>query len=69
MDRLLSVQEVAHRLGTGVRFPRRLVEERRITFVKVGRHVRIPESAVEAFVSANTVEPVVLRPMGLGRAA
>ncbi|MBQ0847716.1 excisionase family DNA-binding protein [Streptomyces sp. BH-SS-21] len=69
MDRLLSVQEVADRLSTGVRFPRRLIEERRITFVKIGRHVRIPESAVEAFVSAKTVEPVALRPMALGRAA
>ncbi|MFF8448883.1 helix-turn-helix domain-containing protein [Streptomyces leeuwenhoekii] len=69
MDRLLTVDQVAEQLGTGVRFPRRLIEERRITFVKVGRHVRIPESAVEAYVSANTVEPVVLRPAGLRRAA
>ncbi len=69
VDQLLTVEQVAERLGTGVRFPRRLVEERRITFVKVGRHVRIPESAVEAFVSANTVEPIPLRPTGFGRAA
>ncbi|WP_329018791.1 excisionase family DNA-binding protein [Streptomyces sp. NBC_00690] len=57
MERLLKVQEVAVLLGTTVRFPRRLIEERRITFVKVGRHVRIPERAVEAFVAANTVQP------------
>ncbi|MER6451222.1 helix-turn-helix domain-containing protein [Streptomyces sp900105245] len=69
MDRLLTVHEVAEILGTGVRFPRRLIEERRITFVKVGRHVRIPEGAVAAFVEANTVEPVALRPTGFGRAA
>ncbi|MEV5873971.1 helix-turn-helix domain-containing protein [Streptomyces sp. NPDC052101] len=69
MDRLLTVQQVAEALGTGVRFPRRLIEERRITFVKVGRHVRIPESAVEAYVTAHTVEPVVLRPANLRRAA
>ncbi|WP_329128150.1 helix-turn-helix domain-containing protein [Streptomyces caniferus] len=63
-DRLLSVQQVAELLGTTVRFPRRLVEERRITFVKVGRHVRVPESAVAAFVEANTVQPVApLRPL------
>ncbi|MFI8513945.1 excisionase family DNA-binding protein [Streptomyces sp. NPDC085460] len=61
MDRLLSVGEVAELLGTTVRFPRRLIEERRITFVKVGRHVRIPESAVTAFVTANTVEPTLRR--------
>ncbi|MEV3852922.1 helix-turn-helix domain-containing protein [Streptomyces sp. NPDC050095] len=69
MDRLLTVQQVAERLGTGVRFSRRLIEERRITFVKVGRHVRIPESAVEAYVTAHTVEPVVLHPATMGRAA
>ncbi|MCD7440100.1 excisionase family DNA-binding protein [Streptomyces lincolnensis] len=69
MERLLDVQEVAERLGTTVRFSRRLIEERRITFVKVGRHVRIPERALEAYVAANTVEPVLLRPTSLRRAA
>ncbi|WP_427921198.1 excisionase family DNA-binding protein [Streptomyces sp. cg40] len=69
MERLLNVHEVAELLGTTVRFSRRLIEERRITFVKVGRHVRIPERAIEAYVAANTVEPVVLRPTGLRRAA
>lgn len=68
-DRLLTVEQVAERLGTTVRFPRRLIEERRITFVKVGRHVRIPESVVAAFVHANTIEPVTARQTGLRRAA
>lgn len=57
-ERLLSVAQVADMLGTTVRFPRRLIEERRITFVKVGRHVRIPEGAVQAFIEENTVRPV-----------
>lgn len=60
-DRLLTVAQVATRLGTwddsGERFPRRLIEERRITYVKVGRYVRIPESAVDEFIAANTVQP------------
>ncbi|MET8952594.1 helix-turn-helix domain-containing protein [Streptomyces sp. NPDC004533] len=56
-ERYLSVDQVAEVLGTTVRFPRRLIEERRITYVKVGRHVRIPESAVQGFIAANTVEP------------
>ena len=68
-ERYLNVDQVAELLGTTVRFPRRLIEERRITYVKVGRHVRIPESAVQEFIAANTVEPVVLRPTGLRRAA
>jgi excisionase family DNA binding protein len=57
LDRLLSAEEAATLLGTTVRFPRRLVAERRIRFVHVGRHVRIPLSALEAFVASGTVEP------------
>ncbi|MFD5834101.1 excisionase family DNA-binding protein [Streptomyces collinus] len=51
------------------RFPRRLIEERRIRYVKVGRHVRIPESAIEEFVRARTVEPLKPRRAALRRAA
>ncbi|WP_432096318.1 helix-turn-helix domain-containing protein [Streptomyces sp. bgisy100] len=57
-DRLLTVAEVAEQLGTGERFPRRLIAERRIRYVKVGRHVRIPQSALDAYIAARTVEPV-----------
>jgi excisionase family DNA binding protein len=60
-DRYLTVDQVAELLGTTARFPRRLIAERRITFVKVGRHVRIPESAVEAYIVANTVQPITGR--------
>jgi excisionase family DNA binding protein len=58
VERLLSVAEVADVLGTTERFPRRLISERRIRFVHVGRHVRIPESAVAEFVAEGVVEPV-----------
>jgi excisionase family DNA binding protein len=58
VERLLSVAEVAELLGTTERFPRRLIAERRIRFVRVGRHVRIPESAVLEFIAAGLVEPV-----------
>lgn len=51
-DRLLSVDQLAELLGTTARFPRRLIEERRIRYVKVGRHVRIPESAVAEFIKS-----------------
>ncbi|MET8287332.1 MULTISPECIES: helix-turn-helix domain-containing protein [Streptomyces] len=60
-DRYLSVDQVAELLGTSARFPRRLIAERRITFVKVGRHVRIPESAVDAYITEHTVEPITVR--------
>ena len=58
MERLLSLPEAADRLGTTTRFPPRLIAERRIRFVRVGRHVRIPESAIEEFVEAGTVQPI-----------
>jgi excisionase family DNA binding protein len=65
-DPLLSIDQAAELLGTGPRFPRRLVAEPRIRFVHVGRHVRITESAVREFIGRNTVEPVRRR---RGRAA
>lgn len=68
-ERYLDVARVAEILGTTVRFPRRLVEERRITYVKVGSHVRIPESAVREFIRAHTVEPRPRSRARYGRAA
>jgi len=59
-ERLLSVGEVAELLGTSERFPRRLIAERRIEFVRVGRHVRIPESALVEFIKAGRVEPLTV---------
>jgi excisionase family DNA binding protein len=57
VERLLTVAQVAELLGTTERFPRRLIAERRIRFVRVGRHVRIPESALAEFIAAGVVEP------------
>jgi excisionase family DNA binding protein len=61
LERLLTVAQVAELLGTTERFPRRLIAERRIRFVRMGRHVRIPESAVGEFIAAAVVEPVQVR--------
>jgi excisionase family DNA binding protein len=55
-DKLLTVDEAADRLGTSVRFVRRLVLERRIAYVKVGRHVRIAEEDLASFVAAGRIE-------------
>jgi excisionase family DNA binding protein len=57
-ERLLTVEEAADRLNTSARFVRRLVAERRIAFVKLGRHVRISESAIADFIEAGRVPPV-----------
>jgi excisionase family DNA binding protein len=58
VERLLTVAEVAELLSTTERFPRRLIAERRIRFVRVGRHVRIPESALCELIAAGLVEPM-----------
>jgi excisionase family DNA binding protein len=60
-DRLLAVGQAAELLGTSERFPRRLIEQRRIRFVRVGRHVRIPESDLREFIAAGLVEPITQR--------
>jgi excisionase family DNA binding protein len=63
---LLTVAEASRRLGTSTRFVRRLVAERRIRYTKLGRHVRIAESDLEAFITAGVVEPLP-RPAPLPR--
>jgi excisionase family DNA binding protein len=55
MDKLLTPQEAADHLGTSLRFVRRLVFERRIPFVKLGRHVRIAASDLDAFIAAGPI--------------
>ncbi|MFF9628631.1 helix-turn-helix domain-containing protein [Streptomyces fradiae] len=68
-DVLLTVEQAAERLGTTARFPRRLIAERRTAFVKVGRHVRIPERALDAYIEGNAVQPIRRRRSRYGRAA
>ena len=58
-ERLFTVAEAAELLRTSERFPRRLIAERRIRFTRIGRHVRIPESALTEFIAAGLVEPVI----------
>jgi excisionase family DNA binding protein len=57
-DRLLTAEAAAELLDTKVRFIRRLIAERRIEFVRVGRHVRISESALADFIEAGRVQPL-----------
>jgi excisionase family DNA binding protein len=55
-DKLLTMEDAAERLGTSVRFVRRLIAERRIAYVKLGRHVRIAERDLINFVATGRVE-------------
>jgi excisionase family DNA binding protein len=56
LDTLLSIEQAAERLGTSARFVRRLVFQRRIVYVKLGRHVRITARDLDAFIAASRVD-------------
>ena len=55
---LLTMDQVALRLGTSLRHVRRLVAERRIPIVKVGRFVRFDAHEVEHWVDDHRVAVV-----------
>jgi excisionase family DNA binding protein len=55
---LMTSEEVATILKTTPRFVRRLVQERRIEHVKVGRCVRFTHKAVADYVERNKVVPM-----------
>jgi excisionase family DNA binding protein len=57
LETLLTVEQAAERLGTSTRFVRRLIFERRIAYIKVGRHVRIAEADLINYVAAGRVAP------------
>ena len=60
-DAMLSIDEAAQLLGVAPRMIRRLTSERRLPHVKVGKHVRLRRSALEAFV--NEATRPALRPL------
>ncbi len=52
---LLTIEQAGEYLGTGGRFIRRLVAQRRVGYVKLGRYVRLQRSALDAFIEAGRV--------------
>lgn len=53
---LLTVDQAAERLGTSVRFIRRLRTEGRIPVIKLGKHIRIDSTDLDAFITAGRQE-------------
>lgn len=53
---LLSIGEVADWLGVNVRHVRRLVDERRIPFIKWGHLLRFDPDEIEAWIAQHRVE-------------
>jgi excisionase family DNA binding protein len=56
-DELLTVEQASEYLGTGARFVRRLIAERRIAYVKLGEYVRLQRSALDAYIAAGVISP------------
>ncbi len=57
-QQLLDVAQAADRLGVTPRFIRRLVFERRLAYIKVGKYVRFEAADLEEWLSAHRVEAV-----------
>jgi excisionase family DNA binding protein len=64
---LLAVAEAAKVLRTSERFPGCLAVERRIVFVRIGRYVRVSESASAKFIQSG-VKPMTFGDCLRGRA-
>jgi excisionase family DNA binding protein len=54
---LLDKDELAARLGVSERFVRRLVEERRIPYLKIGRIIRFDPAEIDRWLTPQRVEP------------
>ena len=54
---LLGIDEVASWLGVEAGFVRRLIAERRIPFVKIGKYVRFDPSEVAGWIDGQRVQP------------
>jgi len=62
---LVDIDTVAGHLGVSVRHIRRLIDERRIPFVKVGRHVRFDVDVIAGWVDAHRTDVLDRGAIGL----
>jgi excisionase family DNA binding protein len=54
---LLDIEAAAMLLGTSRRHVQRLVSERRIPFLRVGRFIRFDQASLKAWLDQHRVEP------------
>jgi excisionase family DNA binding protein len=52
IEKLYTKAEAAEQLNVPVRFVERCVSQRRIRVIRLGRHIRIPESALAELMTA-----------------
>lgn len=53
-NKLLTLQEAGDYTNTSKRFMQRLVTERRIAVTRLGKHVRISQSALDSWIAEST---------------
>ncbi len=56
IEKLYTKAEAAEQLNVPLRFVERCVYQRRIRVIRLGRHVRIPESALSELMNSGTTE-------------
>ncbi len=67
-SQLLTIDEAAERLNVSVRFVRRLVAERRVPYLKIGKFVRFDQDDLDSWIAAQRVgqsQPFVVRISGV----
>ena len=55
----INIKEASQRLGVSVRYMRRMVDEKRVRYLKVGRLIRFRGSDLDAYLKRAEVEAVV----------
>lgn len=55
LPQLLTMDQLAERLGVTRRHVRRLVDERRVPFLRIGRFIRFDPSEIADWLDANRV--------------
>lgn len=53
---LMDIQQLADRLGVGVRYVRRLVAERRVPYIKLGHLLRFDPADIDAWIERAKVD-------------
>lgn len=53
--KLLTNRQFCEQLGMSYEWGRKKIQRRQITFVQIGRSVRIPEEELDRFIEANLV--------------
>ena len=59
---LMTCEQLAERLGVTVRFVRRLVDEHRVPFMKIGKFVRFDQAQIDRWLSTGDSSGTPARP-------